>query len=247
MRLTRTFLQLCVATSIAAASPAHAASYTLDMSALPGTQGWTYHAIGNSITETEIFSIVDGALHQDSTAVGNIPSGGNAYYLYDAMTGGHDWKLEVMAQLEGEYASWGYPGNHWGFSLAVFDPDGYEFGFGLGDGVLIGIDGAQYGLDTSQAHHYRLQGRAFNGTTPTYDLFVDGDFLASGLAATYDCSGSGLLCNTLSLGDQTGGPNGIGNYYSYSFAEVPVPASTWLMGSGLLSLAGLARRARKAA
>jgi hypothetical protein len=237
-----TFLRLGAILAITACAGAHAATYTLDMSALPSTQGWVYNAIGNSVTETEIFSIVDNALHQNSTSVGNIPSGGNSYYLFDAMTSGLDWTLDVTARLDGEFAVAGYPNNHWGFSVAVFDPEGYEFGFGLGDDVLISGDGAQFSLDTSQIHNYRLQGRAYNSATPTFDLFVDGNLLTSGSASLYGCAALGPYCNSLSLGDQTGGPNGIGDYYSYSFAQVPVPASAWLLGSCLLSLGGLARR-----
>jgi hypothetical protein len=38
------------------------------------------------------------------------------------------------------------------------------------------------------------------------------------------------------------GPGAIGLYFSVIVSEVPVPAAVWLLGSGLLALAGLGRR-----
>jgi hypothetical protein len=65
-------------------------------------------------------------------------------------------------------------------------------------------------------------------------VFAEGRDTFSGALTATDTSGSGLTANTTTINWQIA-------------AEVPVPAAAWLFGSGLLGLAGTARRRKAAA
>ena len=75
------FARAFVFGSVATAQAAF--SFTLNMSQLPSAQGWTYNALGNSVPESNIFSVSGGVLHQNSIGVGFAGAGDNFYQIYN--------------------------------------------------------------------------------------------------------------------------------------------------------------------
>ena len=92
-----------------------------------------------------------------------------------------------------------------------------------------------------------------NYATDTYAVVLDGSFLASNIPF---CGNSGAFCTGSSTISSYGdgffdsfggisGQNDVGYIDNYSVSAVPEPASLTLIGSGLLALAFLRRRASK--
>lgn len=228
--------QLAIPLIISASSHVYAATYNLDMSTLPSAQGWYYDGAGNSVPEQQVFSVDGTALHQDSSLVVQYAPGGNRYNYYNALVNGQDWSITVTAKLISESNSANFSNNHWGFAFGLFDPDGYDFGVGLGNGIVMTSDGYEQSLDTTQTHVYRLESQYHQGNTPAFNLYVDGELLTSGMANSPGCTALGMYCNSLYLGDGTSGPNAIGDFYSYSLIQTPIPAAAGLFSSTLVGL-----------
>ncbi len=83
------------------------------------------------------------------------------------------------------------------------------------------------------------------GSSPTLN-FVDGSFAGFDYAANFGAYG---FFNSTGLSIDSGDNNPFpgtkfvtGTWTDYSVSAVPVPAAVWLFGSGLLGLAGVARR-----
>jgi hypothetical protein len=87
---------------------------------------------------------------------------------------------------------------------------------------------------------------AFSSASPaweglTLDFTFSNDFSTfTGTLVGTDTSGSGLSRNTTSINWQIAGA-----VVGGGTPEVPVPAAAWLFGSGLVGLAGAARRRSK--
>ncbi|BCU11250.1 hypothetical protein MAN88_18140 [Microcystis aeruginosa] len=58
--------------------PVNASNVTLNFNTLPSSQGWTYLVDGNTATETDVFSISNGVLTQNTLGSGD---GVNGYTL----------------------------------------------------------------------------------------------------------------------------------------------------------------------
>jgi hypothetical protein len=218
----------------------------LDFNSLPSAQGWVYMNMGNSATEGQVFSLAGGVLTQNSLGLGSAGQGSNRYNLYDRLTPGQDYTLEVRARLIAEEGADGL--NHYGFSAGYFDGTGVAFGFGLGDSGVITDWGLYSGIDTHLVHTYRLVGHsATAGASARSALWIDGLLVGQGLAGNYgSCAPLGAFCNSVYLGDGTGGPNARGEYLALSLTPVPEPTAAALCLAGLAGVGWVARRRRTA-
>src|SRR5207244_4989073 len=129
---------------------------------LPSAQGWTYVALGNTVSETDIFSVNGGLLHQTSIGVGFAGAGTNAYWL--ANVPGFDptlpFSIVVRARvLQNEEESPGYLNyNPFGFGIEGFAGLTGWFAMGLSSQTInIGaLPGNIVSFDNTSFHDYRL-------------------------------------------------------------------------------------------
>ncbi len=105
----------------------------------------------------------------------------------------------------------------------------------LGSGNMDGFGGFSFREDTNGANN-RIDPLTFSITGITGDTFADYVGSSSGNA------GEG---NALFAAHVAGFDDGNGNTSGFFAAPVPVPAAVWLFGSGLLGLAGVARRKKQ--
>lgn len=77
-----------------------------------------------------------------------------------------------------------------------------------------------------------------------YDIAVLNIMTCTSFATGGVCTGTGTPMQTPPFSGQAPAFNGVVS--ALSTAAVPVPAAAWLMGSGLIGLAGVARRRKKA-
>ena len=191
-----------------------ATNVTLNFDTLPSEQGWIFWGSG---IETEIFSVSEGVLHQNSIGIDDPIS---CRYEFRDINPDLPFVVTVRARVleyEGVYP--------WGFSFGVVT--GTEnSAIGIGMTTIEGIvEGGPYGyvnvlltneIDTTQFHDYRLEGTPHVG----WELYVDDVLIGSGTP------GKLSFRNTLFLGDGTGGANAKAEVMSYSFYQpVPIPVT----------------------
>lgn len=184
---------------------------SLDPCRLPSAQGWNYWWLGTYAPENRVFSVQDCVLLQNSLGVGYAGQGGNLYRYPDVIDPDQPFALEVRARvLETEIYS-GYPYvNHWGFGFAAFTGSEY-FGIGLGINEIQDVNNNVIvtGINNREFHTYRLECTPGEG----YDLYIDGNKVASGESRTY------AWPNMIILGDSTGGPNAKAEITSMDFFQ----------------------------
>ncbi len=236
--MQRHVLSLASALVFALASAEAGAAINLDFNSLPSAQGWSYIGLNTSApNENSVFSVSGGVLTQNTIGVASYAPSSNRYNLFDALTPGLDYTLEVRAQLFQEQVY--DANNHWAFGAGFFDGTGHAYGFSLGDAGVKTDWGYYAGVDTHLAHTYRLVSHATGVNAGSAELWIDGAFISQGNVGNYgSCAPLGYLCNSVYLGDGTSGPNASGKYYSFSMAPVPEADSYALMliGIGLVGL-----------
>ncbi len=236
--------------SCALAVSLHADSITLSTSSLPSTQGWAFYNGGGPLTESQVFSVSGGLLHQDS-----IGGGANGYYYRQlGVVASGAFVLDWDARLVNEENS-GYfdNGNAAGFAFEA-DTGSLSYLMGLSlNGISLYDEGnpahglqisaatlAAGGISLTDFHDYRL---AADPVTGTWDLYIDGTFWAVG---------QGLISsslNDLALGDLTDGPNAEGDIAAFSYSyeagtSVPEPATIGLLGASLAAVFTRRRKSR---
>jgi hypothetical protein len=240
-RLSSTIL-LVVAMVFLAANAAMAETLiNLDFNSLPSTQGWNYVAIGNSLGESDVFSVSDGVLHQDTLAAGFPGPGGNDYE-YTGASNMSNFSIQIRVRVTDYDTPYMNP---FGFMVGIEGPGG-EASIGItptyiGSCHYFWNPTAIFSGDNTGYHDYLLVGSVATGGS--FSVYRDGVFLES----TSLLSIPEVVPGTLFFGDGTGTANAVADVASCSFSYVPEPSTLVLIGIGAVSLLGYGWRRRRAA
>jgi hypothetical protein len=241
------------ATMLTCVPAAIAGDLTLDFNSLPTTQGWTYEREGNSLSESSVFSVSGGVLHQDTLAAG-FPSGGsdNEYMYSGAGVSDNSFSIAINTRVTNYSVGSGFGNDPFGFSFGVFGANG-EAAVGITPSYICFVPSSPwsgswdfpvvFSGDNTGYHDYLLTGSL--APSGSFSLYRDGLFIGSDVVS----SGYSTPVTTLRFGDATAGGNAIADIASYSYSSnpLPEPASLTLLGPVLLGLGivYLRRRGRK--
>ncbi|MBE9088500.1 PEP-CTERM sorting domain-containing protein [Microcystis aeruginosa LEGE 11464] len=209
--------------------PVNASNVTLNFNTLPSSQGWTYLVDGNTATETDVFSISNGVLTQNTLGSGD---GVNGYRLANVVDTTQPFTLSWRSRvLQDEFVL--NPQNFFGLGLSI-NSSSQRFTVGFGTDA-IGISAFQIlpgSFNNTVFHNYRLEGSFNSGNAQLYidDLPIATLALLSGVTPN---ASDGLF-----FGDATGYTNALAEISSYSFIQGTLPGSVPEPSSilGLLSL-----------
>ena len=126
-------------------------------------------------------------------------------------------------------------GRHWtATATTFFSATGPNMWAGT---VTAGVYSYNFSLTSNQV----AWGTLFDwntGPIPLLNIMTCTSFYAGGV-----CTGTGTPMQTPPFAGQAPSFNGVVSHHS-DHAFIPVPAAAWLMGSGLIGLAGVARRSK---
>ncbi|MDB9389765.1 PEP-CTERM sorting domain-containing protein [Microcystis aeruginosa] len=201
----------------------------MNFNTLPSSQGWTYLVDGNTATETDVFSISNGVLTQNTLGSGD---GVNGYTLANVVDTTQPFTLSWRSRvLQDEFVL--NPQNFFGLGLSI-NSSSQRFTVGFGTDA-IGISAFQIlpgSFNNTVFHNYRLEGSFNSGNAQLYidDLPIATLALLSGVTPN---ASDGLF-----FGDATGYTNALAEISSYSFIQGTLPGSVPEPSSilGLLSL-----------
>ena len=186
----------------------------LDFNSLPSTQGWKYIADDNSIAETNIFSVTNEILYQNSLDT----TGSNIYFMYDTI----DYKFPLTIMLTAR--------------VLQVDNSSHPFGFSFGlsfintvDNVIkkitIGIDTNKIqdssgniissSIDNTKFNNYRL----VLNTNSTFHFYVNESMLYTGTAIDVLIENNDSNQNYIFLGDGTYKCNALAEIKEYIFIQ----------------------------
>jgi hypothetical protein len=229
-----------LAVSAVGNSPVQASNITLNFNNLPSTQGWTYVVDGNTATETDVFSLSNGVLSQNTLGSGD---GVNGYTLANVIDSAQPFTLSWRSRvLQQEFVL--NPQNFFGFGLSVNNSSQrFALGFGtneIGIGPFQTLDGS---FDNTIFHDYRLEGSFITGNSQFYidDVFIANLPLLNGVTPN--------ASNGLFFGDATGLTNALAEITDYRFSQgdpsesIPEPSSiAGLLGLGLWGIGAALKR-----
>lgn len=206
---------------LAVQAPANALSLELDFNTLPSTQGWAF-VTSAGLSEANIFSVDGTTLTQNTIGTGFGTSTGSfaLYQVPDALNLSMSYSFDLTARIieqEGNGAFGLFATGADRFSAVSFDVSQIFFAQPLG---FIAS------FDNSVFHDYLFLVSA----TGSFDFFVDGTLLHSGMAATTS------LPNLVYFGDTSVVGNGHVEITRLAFhqpAVVPAPTAALLMLSAL--------------
>jgi VCBS repeat-containing protein len=204
----------------------------LSLTALPSAQGWVYGAFDNTAPESQVFSIHNGVLQQNTLGVGLTTNpnvfGGNFYQLPAVVDPRLPFTLTLTARvLQGE----GDQFDPFSFSVGVVNgPE--QFAIGINTKRVRDSFSVEFPItiDTTQFHDYRLEGAPGVGFT----LFIDNIFVGTGQPFSAGGAGPGFL----TLGDVSGLSNARADVQALAFQQgaglviAQVPLASTLVAAG---------------
>jgi VCBS repeat-containing protein len=179
----------------------------LNFTTLPSTQNWLYGATGNTAPESQVFSVANGVLRQNT--IGVTPNGFNRYQRATGVLAALPFALTITARVLQEE---GDPTDAFGFGFGLAMGT-EQFAFGLHTNGIHGPVGntLSTAIDTTQFHEYRLEGASGAG----FRLFVDGLLVGSSAAGVRSLAPVPFLF----FGDLSDTANARGEISSYSFVQ----------------------------
>ena len=160
---------------------------SLSFDSLPSAQGWTYFQ-GTELPETNIFSVNNGALLQNTIGIGFGSNRGPNYAQFGVVDVSKSFTLSVRARV---LASEGPGTGGFMFDVRTAVPN-YEYIMQFTTSNVSDALGNSVALDTTVFHDYLLT------ATPgsNYSLYIDGQLRLSGPP-----SNTGAALNAIQLGD----------------------------------------------
>lgn len=198
----------CVIASFMLASPLAAQTITvgLDGTTHPVDAGWGYTAIGNGLSATAVFSVVDGTIQQNTLGAGYAGQGTNHCYTNIVVPHPSAWVVRARVRVMAT-ETWTLP---FGAYVAFGNT-----GFGLMTNSVSPLNAGWWtslAHDGTAWHDYRLEAAACGRWT----LSIDGTEVFSSTGAATQ----GTL--QFAFGDGTGGANA---QAQYDFVEITVNIS----------------------
>jgi hypothetical protein len=226
--------------NVVANSPVQASNITLNFNTLPSTQGWTYLADGNTATETDIFSLSNGVLRQNTLGSGD---GINSYTLANVIDSAQPFTLSWRSRvLQQEFVL--TPQNFFGFGLTVNNSSQrFALGFGTNEIGIAAFQTLAGSFDNTIFHDYRLEGSFITGNSRFYidDVFIANLALLNGATPN--------AANGLFFGDATGFTNALAEITAYRLSQgdlsesVPEPSSiASILSLGLFGIGAIVKR-----
>jgi len=210
------FMAMCLGLAMVfmLAGASLAGDITLNFTSLPSAQGWTYFLVGNSVSETSVFSVDGSVLYQNSMGVGYAGQGANGY----AMTGVIDphkpftvWIRARVIDEEGDIAT-----NSFGFCFGAHTETGGGFIIGIGKKMIQACSATVCGLiidstiNNTVFHDYRLE----YIPKVSNKLFVDNVLISEDVPLLYS-----IGMNRIYIGDGTGGTNARAEITYFKFSQ----------------------------
>jgi len=189
----------------------------LNFNSLPSSQGWTYSTSGNSIPETDIFSVNNNTLYQDSLEVGYSASGYNCYIYYDVINNSLPFTISITAKVikEGKDHPFGFA---FGANFPISESIKKGVLIGLGTNNIKDSSGKTLStlIDNTEFHNYLLDVNPKLG----YSFYIDEVLIYTGSKDSFrDYSHDVGYNSYILLGDGTGSNNAQAEIKKYVFTQ----------------------------
>jgi len=132
---------------------------SLNFESLPTNQGWEYIAHGNSASETDVFSVENNTLHQNSLEVDPSQGSINRYRLNNIINDTLPFTISITARVLQE--STDYPfGFSFGFFFIKSEENIYRgIGIGIGTNILkdTNLNTISTSIDNTEFHNFHIE------------------------------------------------------------------------------------------
>ena len=198
-----------------------AETISLNFDTLPSNQGWEYYFGGNSVLETDVFSVDNDTLYQNSLEVGYASAGSNRYHLNNVIKDSLPFTISVTAKIIQEKSN--IENHPFGFmfgGIFVRPEEDFKTGIGIGIGSNMIKDNntsniISTSIDNTKFHNYLLEVNPQTG----YSFYVDEALIYTGSLGNYPIEDNDQMLNYLLLGDGTGATNAQVEITKYVFTQ----------------------------